>query len=120
MEEKEAKQRTKRQNRSMHLLMAHIADGLNESGLYMQRVLKHDAEIQWTPEAAKNYLLRPFIRAMYGKESTTDLTTDEIGKAMDMMIDHLAKTTGKVFEIPSIDALINEQRINEHRGYGGR
>ena len=106
----EEKPRTLTQNASLHLLLTQIANELNDSGLYMQRVLKQDAEIQWTPEAAKEYLLRPFIIAMYQKNSTTQLTTKEIGDAMNAMCDHLAKATGKSFEIPSIESLINKGR----------
>lgn len=58
----------------------------------------------------KDYLLRPFIKAMYNKDSTTELNTKEIGDAMDAMLDHLAKTTGKAFCIPSIESLINNER----------
>lgn len=105
------KQRTLRQNRSLHKLMGDIASELNDSGLYMQMVLKHNAEIWWTPETTKEYLLRPFIRAMYQKESTTELDTKQIGDAMNAMCDHLAKTTGKSFELPSIETLINNQRV---------
>ena len=108
----ETKQRTLKQNKSLHLLMTHIADELNESGLSMMRVLSRQAEIPWTPTSAKDYLFRPFIHAMYSKDSTTKLTTKEIGDAMNAMCDHLAKVTGKVFEIPSIDSLIDNQRLN--------
>lgn len=93
--------RTERQNRAMHLLMTQIASELNDSGLYMQKVLKHDADIEWTSVAVKEYLLRPFMRAMYNIESTTELDTKQIGDAMDAMLHHLAKVTGLAFEIPS-------------------
>ena len=104
--------RTLAQNRSLHLLMTQISDGLNDSGLYMQRVLRHDAEIAWTPEAVKEYLFRPFITAMYSISSTKDLDTKQIGDAMNMMLDHLAKVTGKSFDIPSIESLLINERIN--------
>ena len=91
--------------------MNHIADGLNESGLSMMRVLKHNAEIPWTPEAAKEYLLRPIIMAMYNKSSTKELTTKEIGDAIDVLCAHLVTVTGKVFEMPRIETLINQDRV---------
>lgn len=107
------KQRTLRQNRSLHLLMGQIADSLNDSGLSMMRVLSVNAEIPWTPEAAKEYLLRPFIKAMYKKESTTQLTTKEVGNAIEAMCVHLVMVTGKSFEMPSIESLINQSRVKE-------
>ena len=113
MMETTPKQRTPRQNASLHLLLTHIADELNDSGLYMQQVLKHDAEIPWSPEMVKQLLYRPFIRAMYQKESTKDLDTKQIGDSMNTMCDHLAKTTGKAFEIPSIESLMLQQQLKK-------
>ena len=108
-------QRTKRQNRALHKLLSDISDELNDSGLYMQIVLKPTAELLWTPEMAKEHLLKPFIWAMYRKRSTTELDTKQIGDAMNAMCDHLAKTTGKAFDIPSIESIINQQKIDENR-----
>ena len=110
----ERPKRTQRQNRSLHLLMTNIADELNESGLSMMRVLKHNAEIPWTPEAVKEYLLRPIIVAMHTKHSTTELDTKQIGEAIDVLCMHLAMTTGKVFEMPSLESLMNQDRVKHN------
>lgn len=107
----ERRKRTQRQNASLHKLMAEISSELNDHGMYMTQVLRHDAEIAWSPEMVKELLFRPFIRAMYKKESTRDLDTKEIGDAMDAMLDHLAKVTGIALEIPSVESLINQQRV---------
>ena len=102
----EDKKRTLNQNSALHLLLGQLATELNNSGKYMMEVLRHDAEIAWTPEAAKEYLLRPFIKAMYNKSSTTELTTKELSIATEAMLDHVAKTTGLALEFPSIDSLM--------------
>ena len=105
----ETKQRSIRQNKSLHLLMTQLADELNASGKTMMQVLKQGAEIQWTDYSTKEYLLRPFIKAMYGKESTKTLTTKELSKATEAMLDHVAQTTGVALMFPSLETLMENQ-----------
>jgi len=107
--EKEPKKRTNSQNRALHLLMTQLASELNSHGKTMMRVLSKTAEIEWTDYATKEYLLRPFIRAMYGKESTTELTTKELSDATDAMLNHVATTTGVALDFPSLETLMNDQ-----------
>lgn len=57
-----------------------LADELNFAGLDMKKTLKPEIDIWWTPESIKNYLWRPIQKAMTIKESTTELTTDEVNK----------------------------------------
>ena len=106
----EEKQRTAQQNKSLHLLMTQLADELNASGKTMMQVLRQGAEIQWTDYATKEYLLRPFIKAMYGKESTKTLTTKELSKATEAMLDHVAQTTGVALDFPSLESLMEKER----------
>lgn len=99
------KPRTLRQNASLHKLLTELSDELNGSGKTMMKVLSHTAEIPWTPEAAKEYLLKPFIKAMYQKEHTSQLTTKELSEATDAMLRHVAQTTGLSLEFPSIETM---------------
>ena len=111
---KEPKQRTIKQNASLHKLMTELADELNSSGMTMMKVLSHTAEIEWTPVSTKEYLLRPFIKAMFNKTSTVQLTTKELSQACDAMLNHVAKTTGVALEFPSIQA-VEEQKERQWR-----
>lgn len=106
----EPKQRTLKQNASLHKLLTELADELNASGKTMMKVLSHQAEIEWTPEATKAYLLKPFIKAMYQKESTTQLTTKELSDATEAMLRHVAKTTGLVLDFPSLESMQNKSK----------
>lgn len=114
-EEGKPKQRTLRQNKALHLLMTQLAQELNDHGKTMMEVLRHEAEIEWTDYSTKEFLLRPFIKAMYGKNSTTQLTTKELSAASEAMLDHVAKVTGVALNFPSIEDIINQQRINESK-----
>lgn len=109
------KTRTASQNRAIHVLFTNLASELNDQGLYMTKVLKRDAEIQWTPEAVKEYLWRPIQEAMLGKKSTRDLTTKEIDQVFEVVNKHLGESLGIETSFPSVEAIINEERIKETR-----
>lgn len=106
-------QRTTKQNNSLHLLMTQLAEELNNSGKTMMKVLSQTAEIEWTAYSTKEYLLRPFIKAMYGKNSTTQLTTKELSDATEAMLRHVAQTTGVALDFPSLESLAQEQKERE-------
>lgn len=67
-------QRTSQQNKALHKFLSLLSDELNKAGLEMKVVLKGDTSIWWTPSAVKEYLWRPLQKAMFQKESTTDLS----------------------------------------------
>ena len=115
MMDKEAKQRTAQQNKSLHLYFTYLAAGLNASGFDMKKTLKESVEIPWTPETVKEWLWRPIQQAQLGKESTTDLTTKDIDAVYDTLNRHLGQTTGLYVAFPSVDELINEQRVKNDR-----
>ena len=71
------KKRTLTQNRALHLWLTMLADYLNDHGLDMKRTLKHDVDIPWTAESAKEFLWRPIQKVMLSKESTTEAETSE-------------------------------------------
>lgn len=106
-----AQQRTKLQNRAVHLWFSHIADTFNNHGLDKQTVLSKRVGIRWTPEAVKEDLFKILIKAMYQKSSTTELTTKEFTAAAEMLRDVLAKDYGVDVDFPSEESLINRERV---------
>lgn len=106
----EGKQRTNLQNRSGHLWFTHVADELNSAGMDMQVVLSKRLGIMWTAEAVKECLFKVLARAMYNKDSTTQLTTKEFADVTNMLRDVLARDYGVDVEVPSIESLINKKR----------
>lgn len=72
-----------------------LAEALNLAGLEMKVVLKSDTEIWWTMESVKEYLWRPIQKAMFGKESTTELEKQvEIDKIHEQLMHLLAEKHG--------------------------
>ena len=68
-------QRTGQQNRALHLACKKLSDELNGKGLYMNVVLKPTYNIQWDEKMVKEHLHKPLLKAMYGKNSTTEMDT---------------------------------------------
>jgi len=91
MTDKESKQRTLRQNRALHAYFSLLAEALNDAGLDMRTVLKPEVDIPWTPENVKNHLWRPLQEVCVNKESTADLSTDEINKIYEVLNRHIGE-----------------------------
>ena len=86
--------RTSQQNRAMHKNFSIIAEKLNDAGWDMRKLLKI-LEIPWTVPSVKEYLWKSIQKAMFQKESTTELEKHvEIDKIHDVLMRELGKTCG--------------------------
>lgn len=65
------KKRTLTQNKALHVGFRLLADELNNAGLPIQKMIRVD--LDWNTWSVKEYLFKPFLKAMYGKDSTTQL-----------------------------------------------
>lgn len=83
--------RTSTQNKALHKYFELLADELNSAGLDMKKTLKQTVDIPWSKETVKDYLWRPIQNAQLEKESTTELTTDEINKVYEVLNRHLGE-----------------------------
>ena len=81
--------RTLTQNNALHLFYNQLSDALNMAGLEMKVVLKGDTQIWWTPDAVKTYLWKPLQKAMFQKESTTELDKHEEITAIHEQLMHI-------------------------------
>jgi len=88
----ETRQRTEKQNNSLWLGMEMLARALNDGGLYMNKILRVD--IDWTKNTCMEQLFRPIMKALLGKQSTTELTKDEISKVWDVLFRELSEKHG--------------------------
>jgi len=77
------KRRTLQQNKALHKYFEMLADELNDAGLDMKKVITVD--VPWSPLTVKEWLWKPVQKAQLLKESTTELTTDEINKVYETM-----------------------------------
>ena len=100
--QKTTEQRTIKQNSALHLYFTFLADELNNAGYDMRRTLKEGVDIPWNTQNIKDYLWKPVQESLLGKKSTTELTTTEIDKIVDILTRHLAKF-GVSVEFPNED-----------------
>lgn len=99
--EVETKQRTGQQNKALHKYLAMLSKDLNRAGLDMRKTLKPEVEIPWTMENAKNYLWRPLMKAVTGKDSTRDMETTEVNEVYSVLSRHMADKHGITTPFPS-------------------
>lgn len=104
MSESGDKKRTLKQNDSLHLFCNKLSTELNGKGLYMQVVLKPTYELRWDMKAVKENLYKPFAKALYGVESTTDLDTAQISAVHhQMMLSLIEMAQNKGYELDYVD-----------------
>lgn len=105
------KQRTIQQNKALHLYFELLAQSI-DAGLDMRVVLKPEVEIPWTKESVKDHLWRPVQELYLKKDSTTELTTDEIAKVYEVLNRFLGEKHGVSQEFPSIENLGDYIEVN--------
>jgi len=69
------------QNRSLHLWESMIASTLNDNNKSIVTVIK--AETEWSKDTVHEMIIKPIIKALYNKTSTTKLKKDEFEKIID-------------------------------------
>jgi len=102
--------RTQQQNKAIHKYLAMLSEALNDAGFSVMKVMRHDAEIPWSPENAKELLWRPIQEALLDKDSTTELDSDQVSKIYDVINRHLAEKTGVHVPFPDRFGPIENQK----------
>jgi len=82
---------TQTQLNSIHLYCENLARDLNDAGLDQRKVLKPGIEIPWTKDSVKLQLFKAIEYAMFGKDSTTKLTTKQVDEVYQVLSRHLAE-----------------------------
>jgi len=100
--------RTLKQNNSLHKFFEILSTELNTKGLDARIVLKPTYSIWWTPEMIKRDLWKPMQKAMFNKESTTELSTAEVSKVYEQIAHVIGEKFGVEIDFPS------EQQTEEY------
>lgn len=77
-----------------------LSKDLTAAGLDMVKTLKPGVEIPWTPEMVKEHLWRPIQEVMADKESTTELTTQQVNEIYEVLIRHMGSKFGITTPFP--------------------
>lgn len=87
------KTRSLTQNKALHKYCEMVAHELSNNGHTMQDVVKVITRVEITPttENVKEILWREIQKALFGKKSTTELTTAEVNRVYEVMSMFLAR-----------------------------
>jgi hypothetical protein len=90
------KQRTSKQNRSLHLYLKELSKALNDAGYDMKKTLKPEVDIPWDDDGvmAKEHLWRPIQKIMLDKESTVEAERQEYSQVYEVLNRHLSAKFG--------------------------
>lgn len=97
--------RTLTQNKAMHKYFKLLSDKFNDAGYTVQKVLTKPLEISWTESLVKGLLWKQIQDAMYDKESTARLSTNEVSKVYEELNNYTASKLGVHVDFPSKDRL---------------
>lgn len=98
--------RSSQQNRALHLLFQNIAFELNRIGVEFTYNGIKGMEIQttYTPEIVKEFIWKPLQNALLKKESTTQLTTQDINMIFEILGKWFSEK-GVVIDFPSAETI---------------
>lgn len=82
------KQRSLKLNNALHLYFTQVSDSLNHAGVSFPVLIK-DIEVDITPEHIK-VMFKAIAKTKYGKDSTAQLTANEITACFEEMNRHLS------------------------------
>ena len=102
--------RTSAQNRALHKMYTLVAQRLADKNLPIVKVIKPDVE--FSPEAVKEYMWRPIQKAVVGKASTTKLNKKEIDLVYEVFNELLGEKFGIHIPFPSKE-LWNEEKLDK-------
>ena len=107
------KKRSSQANKALHVLFQNISYELNRLGLeFTFRGIKGmDIQTTYSPEIVKNFLWRPLQDALLKKESTTQLTHNDISLIFEILGKWFSEN-GVEINFPSIESITKNKQNN--------
>ncbi len=104
------KKRTPQQNRALHLLFRLMAEECRRNGITIKKLYEAGFDMQVTEEVFKEAVWKKIQESMFGKDSTKDLTTDEINQIFDVINKSFGEKWNLHIPFPSIENLVEYQQ----------
>jgi hypothetical protein len=101
--------RTDKQHKALMVLEKELADEMVKIGLDMRTFLKEGVEIPATKQIVHDHIVKPLVKAMFKKDSTTQLEVHEVNQLYEVINRHLGEKTGIHVDFPSVD---NSELLN--------
>lgn len=111
------KQRTDKQNRSLHLYFQKMSELLNDGGFTVKVVLSKTPELDWNEKLFKEMLWRRVQRKKTGKKSSKDLDSGEIQIVWEELNRFIGQEFGLHCPWPSIESLVEEEENMKKYSY---
>lgn len=105
--------RTIKQNKALHLYFTFLAETLNDAGLDIKKTLSPKIEIPWSSITVKELIWKQVLKAQLGKDSTKDMTTNEIDQVLSTITRYLGQQFGLMQEFPSIGTIMLKLEENK-------
>ena len=106
------KKRTGPQNNSLHLWLTQLAKELNDAGFDLKSITREGYKIPCTMNNLKEEIWRPTQISLFGKKSTTKVSTTQIQEIYLVIDKAISERTGVHVEWPSIESLMNDYETN--------
>ena len=81
--------RTIQQNKALWKWCEMIAKTLNDNNMYISETIK--TEVEWNKNSVKVFLFDNIVKALYNKDSSTELLRNEFDMIVDTLINIFAK-----------------------------
>lgn len=108
--EKRIDKRSVVQNAAMWKYCSLMADSLNDAGADIETVLsKGTAKAEWTKDSFMDIVFRKITNVLFGHDSTTKISSNEITTIHKNVDKIIAERTGVSHAFPSQEAMIFEQ-----------
>ena len=91
--------RTSPQNRALHLWFTMVAQTLNDSGLDNENIL--NIPIEWNEISIKELMIKPLMKQILKKTSTTQLLRCELDRIIDPLFRYFASKGVILPDFPS-------------------
>ena len=104
--------RTDQQRKALFLMFKQLAQILNDSGIDFKS-FPLAIDVPWSAITVKEIIWKRVSEAYCQKESTKNLTTDEINKIFEVIILKVSELTGQTLQFPSIETLMTEKLLKD-------
>jgi hypothetical protein len=94
------KKRTTKQRNALELWLKQYADACNEKGVTLEMLLSQKIEHHVTPEVLKGFC-HDIGRVMFGVEKTSEMTSQQLSKVIEVLAKVLAERSEIFIPFPS-------------------
>ena len=109
---KSGKQRSNKQNASLHKYLALLSEALNDAGYDCFNFFKEGFAMPWNERLVKELIWRPVQQVVIDKKSTTEADTIQYSEIYDVINAHMSQNKHIFVPWPSNESLMYENNTS--------